>query len=143
MRYLGIFIFIVLLSSILQTLIDVADGKTAGVEFNGKIYQSIDAAQQAARSLTDLDTDTENMSGGDVSLYCGQRLTIAKLIRGYYDGRYDPVVCFTSESESDQLYADNRSIETSYKYLIWGFAAFVLMACLIAVRYIYIRIGVK
>lgn len=140
---------LVLLITFSMISFSVGQNASAGIEFHGQIFQSFGAVRQAAANVSgSVSSDgAPGASAGirveDIGLYCGIRLTTAVLARGYYDGSSDPVVCFTSESESDQLYADNRSIETGYKYLIWGFAAFVLMACLIAVRYITIRIGVK
>ena len=58
--------------------------------------------------------DLQPETGKDVALFCGQRLTILALILGFY-GPYDPMICFATKAESDQLYAENRALEAHYK----------------------------
>lgn len=115
---------LVLAVAALAGFIYLAYDGNAGIEFKGQIYPSLEAARQAAGGLAGLSAASD-----DVPLYCGHRLTLAVLVRGFYDGRYDPIVCFLTEAESDQLYAANRAFEAQHHPAstgIRGFLVFVL-----------------
>lgn len=85
----------------------LAQAGHAGFEFNGQLYPSFDAVIAAAQATS--------RTVADVPLMCGPRMTPAVLERGHYDLRLDTMVCFTSEEESDRLYAANRRLEASYR----------------------------
>lgn len=127
MKLLSRCVFFALLIYLIYTLVSVAQNTSAGIEFNGHIYQSLDAVQHAARNLLDPVAAPEAMPAGDIPLYCGHRNTIVILVRGYYDGRYDPVVCFTTEAERDQLYAENRAFAASREHLIMAIRGFIVL----------------
>ncbi len=111
-------ILVVLLCLIYATTGLAQDLTTEGIEFNGRLYRSFDdliaVALHAtgARSLEDLE-GLEDF--GDIFLACGPRLTVEVLERGHYDFRYDTMVCFTNEEESDALYARNLQLEAEYQ----------------------------
>ena len=96
--------------------IHTAQGQGAGIEYNGQVYQSFAEVREASASLVGAITQhggvglSSGIPVNEIRLNCGVRLTSAVLARGHYDGRYDPVVCFTSEAESDQLYAGNLAL---------------------------------
>lgn len=100
-------------------LIGLARNSTGQIEFNGHRYPSIDAARQAAGRLIGVRDNLQPETGEGVALFCGQRLTLLALTLGFY-GPYDPMVCFASEAESDQLYAENRELEARYKQFSKG-----------------------
>lgn len=80
---------------------------SAGFELEGQVYSSISALEAAAAMIS----SAENVTG-NLPLYCGHRLTTAIMARGHYDGRYDPVVCFTTKSKLRQLLAMNQALRT-------------------------------
>ncbi|MCY4464677.1 MAG: hypothetical protein OXE46_03995 [Chloroflexi bacterium] len=103
------------------------------IEFNGQVYSSIDSAKQAAAV-----NEVPAILGDDFPFYCGRRLTILSMILGFY-GPYDPMVCFTTEAESDQLYAENRAFEARFKQYaerILPFAACAGLALLAALLFL-------
>lgn len=114
MKLLGRPIVVLLLILLAYILIGLARNPSGQIEFNGHRYPSIDAARQAAGRLTGARDDLQTEPGEDVALFCGQRLTILALILGFY-GLYDPMICFATEAESDQLYIENRALEARYK----------------------------
>ncbi len=126
MKPLGRIILAFPLIFAVYALVSLAWNFPGGVEFNGRIYPSIAEARQAAVGLPAAVNAAQAKVADDLPFYCGQRLSIRALILGFY-GPYDPMVCYTSEAESDQLYTENRALEARYK----PFAEKVLptMAC--------------
>ena len=116
MRYLSRFILVFSICLLYTT--SLAQNENAGIEFNGRIYQSLAEVRQASVNQSGASGASGGPYVGDSWLYCGVRLTESVLVRGHYDGRHDPVVCFTSEAKSDQLYAENRALRDRNQHLI-------------------------
>lgn len=76
------------------------------IEFHGRHYNSLEEILQEQSSASY--TQAPSLLG------CGPRMTREVLIRGYYDFRVDSVVCFSSHSESDRLYAKNKALILEY-----------------------------
>ena len=117
-------IVVSLLIFVAYIMISLARNASDQIEFNGRRYPSIEAARHAAGRLTGAEKGLQAIVADDIPFYCGHRLTVLTLVLGFY-GPYDPVICFATEAESDQLYAKNRALEARYKQLAERFLPYV------------------